>query len=409
MLSTRINFTKQCLENIMPREKVFYVFDEKTFGLQLAIYPSGRRTYCLYRRVNGAPKRIRIGDYKAITIENARREATRLNGLIATGDDPQEKKIKERKEPTFSDLFNIYFNEYAIAETKRPYDNKAILELHFLPKWGNRKAKEITLEILRNVHASVRSTCLKKSHDRFKGKGLPPENVKSNTGKAIANKVINLVSSVYNYSKSFGHYTGENPCVGLKKFSLPPRDRFLSNEELRLFLEALKLESTLFHDFFLLLLFTGARKTNVLKMKYSQIDFDLKRWRLGSDETKNADVNIVSLSEPVIEILNRRKATNDSLTTSTKYVFPGEELNAHLKDPKRSFSRIKKRMEISDVTIHDLRRTFGSYMAISGYSLPQIGKSLNHKDQRSTAIYARLLQDPILEAVNTVSSIILRD
>ena len=62
-------------------------------------------------------------------------------------------------------------------------------------------------------------------------------------------------------------------------------------------------------------------------------------------------------------------------------------------------------MNVYDIRMHDLRRTLGSYMAISGISLPIIGKALNHKSQVSTAIYARLSNDPVLEAVNIASTI----
>lgn len=86
------------------------------------------------------------------------------------------------------------------------------------------------------------------------------------------------------------------------------------------------------------------------------------------------------------------------------FVFPGESMDGYLKDPKRAFERIKKRMEVSDFRMHDLRRTLGSYMAISGASLPMIGKALNHKSQVSTAIYARLAHDAVADAIETATN-----
>lgn len=62
-------------------------------------------------------------------------------------------------------------------------------------------------------------------------------------------------------------------------------------------------------------------------------------------------------------------------------------------------------MQIEDFRMHDLRRTLASYMAISGLSLPVIGKALNHKSQTSTMIYARLSHTPVAEAVNAVSKL----
>ena len=56
------------------------------------------------------------------------------------------------------------------------------------------------------------------------------------------------------------------------------------------------------------------------------------------------------------------------------------------------------------VTLHDLRRTLGSWQAKTGASLSIIGKSLNHKNVATTAIYARLDLDPVRESVNTAEA-----
>lgn len=138
----------------------------------------------------------------------------------------------------------------------------------------------------------------------------------------------------------------------------------------------------------------------MLQMQYAELDFDLKRWRLSEDQSKNNDVNIYMLSDVALEILQRRFDENNKLDTPSLYVFPGIGSQGHLVDPKKSFARIKKRMGVSDIRIHDLRRTLGSYMAIGNCSLPIIGQALNHKSQDSTVIYARLSKDPVLEAVN---------
>ena len=103
---------------------------------------------------------------------------------------------------------------------------------------------------------------------------------------------------------------------------------------------------------------------------------------------------------PSIEILQRRLQTNLADSLLSNYVFPGPGKHGHLTDPKRAFDRIRDRMEAPDIRMHDLRRTFASYMAISGVSLPIIGAALNHKSLASTAIYARLAQAPILQAIN---------
>ena len=87
------------------------------------------------------------------------------------------------------------------------------------------------------------------------------------------------------------------------------------------------------------------------------------------------------------------------------WVFPADGASSktgergHLIDPKKAWSRILDRAKIKDLRIHDLRRTAGSYMAIKGVSSAIIGKALGHRSPRSTAIYARLTEDPVRQAL----------
>jgi len=161
----------------------------------------------------------------------------------------------------------------------------------------------------------------------------------------------------------------------------------------------------LFQDFFMLSLFIGARKMTMLTMKYSDLDLELGRWRLSEEQSKNGDVNIYTLSDSALEILRRRSVQNKLLVTPSEFVFPGEGAAGHLVDPKKSFKRIKRRMGVSDIRIHDLRRTLASYMAINHASLPIIGMALNHKSRASTEIYARLSQEPVKDAINAATEI----
>lgn len=62
-----------------------------------------------------------------------------------------------------------------------------------------------------------------------------------------------------------------------------------------------------------------------------------------------------------------------------------------------------ERAGLSDLHIHDLRRTLGSWQAMTGASLPVIGKSLGHKNLATTMIYVRLNHKPVRDAVGTAT------
>ena len=91
----------------------------------------------------------------------------------------------------------------------------------------------------------------------------------------------------------------------------------------------------------------------------------------------------------------------------SEFVFPGTGKNGHLAEPRKGWERILKRAGIADLRIHDLRRTLGSWQAKTGASLAIIGKSLNHKHQNTTAIYARLDLDPVRASINTATNAML--
>lgn len=68
-----------------------------------------------------------------------------------------------------------------------------------------------------------------------------------------------------------------------------------------------------------------------------------------------------------------------------------------MQEPKKAWKRICQKAGLKNLRLHDLRRTCASWMAINGASQYVIGKALNHKSPKSTAIYARLSLDPVRE------------
>lgn len=183
------------------------------------------------------------------------------------------------------------------------------------------------------------------------------------SGLYQANRILERTRSIFNKAIEWG-WRGTNPATGIKKFKEKSRDRFITAEEMPKFFKALEMEENkTARDFFKVLLLTGVRKSNALTMRWDQISFKEKTWRI--PETKN-----------------------------------GEPLTIPLNDPKKAWTRILERAEIKDLRMHDLRRTFGSWQAALGANGYIIGKSLGHKSQQSTAIYARLNLDPVRESAD---------
>lgn len=119
----------------------------------------------------------------------------------------------------------------------------------------------------------------------------------------------------------------------------------------------------------------------------------------------------MTLSPEAVTILEARK---EAAENGAVFVFPGTGASGHIEEPKKAVIRVMERAGIpygrktaDGVTLHDLRRTLGSWQAKKGASLAIIGKSLNHKSQQATAIYARLDLDPVGASVNTATAVMM--
>jgi integrase len=190
----------------------------------------------------------------------------------------------------------------------------------------------------------------------------------------------------------------------VKKFKEQQRERFLQADELPRFFAALQAEpNETIRDFILICLLTGARRSNVQAMKWSDVNLQRGTWTIAAEEAKAGDALTVHLPARAIAILSDRK----SKTNGSPYVFASYGRTGHLAEPKAAWKALLERAGIEDLRIHDLRRTLGSWQAAMGASLPIIGKTLGHKNVATTAIYSRLNIDPVRQSVDAATAAML--
>ncbi|MBF0263269.1 MAG: site-specific integrase [Magnetococcales bacterium] len=185
-----------------------------------------------------------------------------------------------------------------------------------------------------------------------------------------------------------------NPTHGIRRFKEISRDRFLSEEEIQRLLIALQSETPSMRILFMLALLTGARKRNLMAMRWEEIDFARETWRI--EVTKNGQPLTVPLVPQAVRLLRELQETQ----CGEAWVFPSSRAQSgHRSDLESAWCRIRARAKVAGVRIHDLRRICGSYQAMTGASLPIIGRSLGHLSQRTTGIYARLDEAPVRESM----------
>ncbi len=423
MINKDFNFTKNILMSLpVPSSSTVSYRDTKEKGLSLYVTPKGAKSFFVRKRINGRDERVVLGQFPDMTVEGARKAALKTKNDISQGISPNLEKKKIRAEITFGELFHRYLEEYSKVRKKSwKYDQREIDK--FLSHWKTRRLSSISRQEVVKLH----------------------QNITSNNGPYQANRIVERIRGIFNKGIEWG-WDGENPASKIKKFPEKARDRFIQPSEFPFFFAALaEEESETINDYLWISLFTGARKSNVLAMRWQDIDWHLKQWRI--PETKNGDPLTVVLSQDATAILERRQRKTNSL-----WVFPSiDSKSGHLADPKRAWNRIRLNATIkylrslpvleplfgyiqrpeeelsdarlykalvksakerkidlpkglTDVRIHDLRRTLGSYQAIIGASQAIIGKSLGHKSIAATQIYARLTLDPVRDAVETATA-----
>jgi integrase len=357
-----------------------WTYDIVTPRLAVCVYSTGARTwFWVGRGPDNRSMRFKLGEYPEIAPDQARKLAAKVSAGIANGIDPRHQKWRARREMTLAELFDRYLEDHAKAH-KRTWEQDQAQFNRYCGNLKSRSASTIVRPDVAELHRKIG-----KDHGHY-----------------AANRLLALLSKVYAFAETLG-CSGTNPARGIQRFREKSRERFLSGEELQRFFQALTNESQLFQDFFALLLLTGARRGNVQAMQFDQLNLTQATWRI--PETKNGQALTVHLPAEALEILGRRQTESEG----NPWVFPGGKKNPdeHLKGPEAAWRRILKRAGLDDLRMHDLRRTLGSWQAATGASLPIIGKTLGHKSQATTQIYARLNLDPVRRSVDTAVSAML--
>lgn len=432
---SRISFSKERLAGLPIPEagKRATYHDTKIQGLQLRVSPTGIKTFSVYRRMKGGqPERVTLGRFPTMTVEHARRQATVINAEIEAGANPAAVRRAIREEPAFVEMLA------EMLEKKKKRDGSPITE----------RTKKDYLDTARLHLVSIANSKL--SHiSRSEVKAIHTKVSKSSARQA--DKAVAIISSTFNFASDHEHFSGINPASRIQKNAVVSRDRFAQAKELPYLFAAIG-ESSL-ADFFLLALLTGARRSNVQAMAWRDLDLDARIWRIGM--TKNGTPQNVTLSPEAVAALRARKLS----IGNASFVFPGDGKTGHLVEPKKAWAAILLRAslrhlldhlealgkvteeerlraetqvseapvaaekryraiakamgidpalyDMTDLRIHDLRRTLGSWQAKTGASLAIIGKSLNHKTHQATAIYARLDLDPVRQSVDTATQAML--
>ena len=357
------------------------VWDGDIPGFGLRVSKGGAKSYVLKYRHAGVQRWLTIGRHGAPwTPTSARNEVQRLIARLVDGKDPAALKAERLTADSLGSFAERYLKEYSELHKKpaTAREERRLLQKVILPKLGKLRITDIERADIARFHRSLKDTPYQ------------------------ANRCLALLSHLFNVAGDWGvRKTAPNPCLRVRRYPEEARERFLSPEELKRLGKALLAseregESLYVTNAIRLLIFTGARLSEILQLKWADVDLKARLLRLSESKTGKKSIVLAAPALEVLQSLPRQRGN--------PYVICGRKAGSHLINIQKPWRRIRASAGLDDVRIHDLRHSFASVAAAGGMSLPLIGSLLGHTQAQTTQRYAHLSDDPRIAAADSIAA-----
>ena len=382
-----------------PKEKDYFLWDADLKGFGLKVCAGGRKSYvCKYRvgTGRGAPtRRMTIGAHGSPwTPDAARKEAAKILGQVAQGADPAKAKQADKAVLTVSELCDRYL-QVGVGTKKASTlaTDRGRIERHIKPLLGKRRITDVTRtdvsQFLRDVAEGKTAVDVT---TRKRGRAI----VRGGTGTAT--RTVGLLGGIFSFAVEEALLM-ENPVRGVKRFRDRTNERFLDVDELaRLGAALSEAESQGQNPYAVaiirLLILTGARKSEIEKLKWDEVDRQFQYLRLADSKTGQKLIVLNQAALSILESLGNRN--------SSGFVFPSLGSGGWYQGTSKVWRKIREAASLSDVRIHDLRHSFASIAVSGGVSLQIVGALLGHSDVKTTSRYAHLSSDPLKKAAHWI-------
>lgn len=375
-------FTNTNIKNLpIPTKRTFY-YDTVEPKLSLQITPNGSKSFYIRQRVKGNDIRVKLGEPPLMTVEEARIATVANRKLMNDGENPHKQNTKYNENTTLQQLFDDFVKERERFIGERTMVGYKSMWNTKISKLAKRRLSDITGDDLKILHRKI----------------------SENFGNYTGNHCLVLIKTVYNYAIKEERFDGRNPAISVKLNKTEPRVRYMEHAELQRFFAVLdEYDNEISRDAILMLIYTGARKRNVLEMKWADIDMEAKIWKI--PQTKTAKNVTIALVEPAMEVLQRRW---DQAENEWVFYSPTSK-SGHVEDIKRAWASILEKAQITNLRIHDLRHTLATYLIANGADAFIVQRALTHKSLQSTQVYVNLgvehLRDKLNDTVNKMLNI----
>ena len=413
----RTKITKALVTSIEPGPRDISIADTTVVGFELRVRPSGAKVWAFrYRNAQGGQRRVVLGKFPGVTVDEARQLAIQVAGDVARGTDVQAKRRAARldgeraKKNTLRLFIASKYEPWATTHLRSASFQVARIRCDFAD-WLDKPLTDLNTWLIegwrkRRLEAGNKPTTINRNLQRLQ----------ATLSKAVAWKVIE-----------------RHPFAGIKplKTDRSGRVRYLAtDEEARLRQTMLELETerrkarerfnawkevrgrellpsrteeyvSHIRPIVLVAMNTGLRRGELFNLRWSDIDLPTKWLTVVGATSKSGQTRRIPLNEEAHEVLTgwRDQAGRPS---NDARIFPGPE-GERLTDIHKSWGTVVDRAQIPNFRFHDLRHHFASRLVQSGVDLNTVRELLGHADITMVLRYAHLSPGSLKTAVEKLT------
>jgi integrase len=387
-------FNEKSIAKLAPKTDRYFAFDPALPGFGVRVFPSRVKTFVYFYR-RGARKRMAtLGHVGRVTLDQARRDAKGMLGLVASGKDPLAAKDAARGANSVKEAITTWLTEYVAvrrkASTERLY---RLAEGHITRTLGSIPVDQLTTNDVARLHGRLKAT------------------------PYLANRVLATLSSLMTWCERQGYRSpGANPCRGIEKYPEHGHDRYLTADEYARLGKALR-DAELTGAVSLpavtairLLLLTGCRPSEVLTLEWSAVDLKAAVLRLPDSKTGE---RTIQLPPDAVRLLKRwpRHIGSSFVFPGTGRGVPGSgrgKRGEHLINLAKPWKALQEAAKLDDVRLYDACRHSFASVAISkhGHALSVVGELLGHSQAATTKRYTHLHDEAAKTAVRQIGGTI---
>jgi integrase len=398
-----MKLTKRVLDAVKPKPKDLFLWDDELPGFGLRVKPSGVRSFIVqYRNSSGISRRMTIGKYGVLTPDEGRKLAKQALAEVVGGGDPVDQRAQARNAMTMRQLCRAYLDatDNGLILGKRKRSKKAStlatdrgrIERHILPLLGGRRVRDLRapdiVRFMRDVTAGKTAADVKTG---FRGRAIVEG------GAGTASRTVGLLGGILSFAVSEG-IIAVNPVRGVRRPADNRREIRLTADQYRALgnvlaeAEAEGENSSAILAIWLLAL-TGARRGEIERLEWDEVDLDGRCLRLtDSKEGKS----IRPLGAEAVKLLAK-------LSKNGRYVLPGNAPDKSFVGLPKAWRRIVGKAQVPGLTPHGLRHAFASVADDMGFTEPTIAAMLGHGIHSTTGRYVHHLDSALLAAADRVA------